>query len=212
MKRTATTMTATAVLVLFALTGCTTPPSDGSAAEKRVVEETPAIDPGPIELTVEEAGDRYLDIVCANNFAIENLNAAFVAGEPDHLNGGAPDPTAVKEAAAETARLARLAIEVLDDDYYMWPEEIADQIPHIRTGYLAQLTTDEQIALSKTYDEAYYTPQTETTVEQKTAGQEIRLQLKLPSDTMASCEGHEDGLRVLTEEKTERDEGLAKQD
>ncbi|EPR76645.1 hypothetical protein ADILRU_1130 [Leifsonia rubra CMS 76R] len=53
-------------------------------------------DPSPVELTIEEAADRYLGLVCQNNFAGAQLTAAFDAGEQEFLNGGAPDPSAVE--------------------------------------------------------------------------------------------------------------------
>ena len=42
----------------------------------------PALDPGPVVLTVEEAGNRYLDLVCERNLAANTVYQAFVAGEP----------------------------------------------------------------------------------------------------------------------------------
>ena len=209
MKRSTIAVTA-AALMLLALSGC----SATTAGEAPVKETSavPKVDPGPVELTAEEAGERYLSIVCPNNIANEAIIAAYAVGEADYFSGGSPDPAAVKAAAATLAELNRAAVEHFDDEYFIWPAEVADQIPHIRTTYMGQLTMNQAVANAETYESAYTSPLPDLTPEAETAGQEIRYQLDLPSDTKASCVGHENGLTELTDERTEREAALAKQD
>ena len=210
MKRSAITITAAAALMILALTGCSTPAAPEPPA--KATPTVPAIDPGPVDLTVEQASERYLSIVCPTNFGAKAYNAAFKAGEDEYLNGGAPDPTAVKDASTKFADLTRATVGLLDDEYFVWPSKVGEQIPHMRASYMGQLTASQAAANAATFEEAYNVPLPVTTPEQDTAGQEIRLQLDLPSDTMASCAGFEDGHTKLTAEQTEREAALAKQE
>ena len=64
----------TAAVLLF--TGCTTSTSTDASTPTPTVtpSPTPTIDPGPVELTKEEAGERYLAIVCASNALGAQMN------------------------------------------------------------------------------------------------------------------------------------------
>lgn len=203
-------ITVAAALLLLALSGCTAPAAPGDPA--KTTPTVPAVDPGPVELSADEASERYLSIVCPANFGAKEYNAAFKAGEDEYLNGGAPDPTAVRNASTKHAELARAAVGFLDDEYFVWPSKVGEQIPHVRASYMGQLTSSQAAANAGTYEEAYNTPLAATTPEQDNSGQEIRLQLDLPSDTMASCVGFEDGHINLAQERTEREAALEKQE
>jgi hypothetical protein len=203
---------AAAALVLVSLAGCSAATEAPAPKPKTTAVAEPKVDPGPVTLTKEEAGARYLDIVCAPNAGVAALNAAYDVGEPDFLAGGAPDPAAVKATGAALMELDRLAIEQLDDTYYVWPEKVAAQLPHIRSSYMGELASNQSIANAATFQDAYYATVTPQTPEQLAAGQEIRYQLEIPADTVASCVGHEDGLARLAADKIELDEALAEQD
>ena len=59
------------VVVAIALVGCSaslSPKATSAAAETKPTATAPAIDPGPVDLTAEEAAQRYLDIVCPVNW------------------------------------------------------------------------------------------------------------------------------------------------
>lgn len=202
-----------AVILASALAGCSPTPAttatDTNAATESTATPTPALDPGPVELTIEEAADRYLDLVCQNNFAGAELTAAFDAGEQEFLDGGAPDPSAVKAVAAKLVDLNRKSVALLDDDYYLWPEKVAIQLPNIRDIYMAELATLNTMANATSFENAYYTTWPAATPEQAAAGQEIRYQLGLDSNTTTSCTGHEIGLDALTVELTEREAALS---
>ncbi len=195
--------------LLLALTGCA-----ASEPEQKPVEtsQKPAIDPGPIQLTEAEAGERYLGIVCQGNFASDALWAAFLADEDEFLNGGAPAPDAVKAAAAEKARLTRQEIELIDDPYYTWPVSVQALLPLIRdddAGYLPYL---EAVAGAATFESAYDEQEPELPAEQAAAPLEIRRLLGLDADTTASCVGFETKNDALFNEMVERNALLAKAD
>jgi len=198
-----------AIAVVIGLSGCSAPALD---AEAKPTITVPAIDPGPVALSEAEAGDRYLSIVCPINIATNALNAAYAAGEDEYLNGGTPDVSAVVAAATTIRDQQRLAIEQLDDTYFEWPGVVAEQAPHIRSAYMANMAVVSAIAGATDFETAYSTPAAASTPEEDAAGQEIRYQLGLSADTDASCAGFEDGLTTLSTAKTERDAALSKQD
>ena len=193
------------------LAGCSSAPTGVTDEPKASASAVQAIDIGPIDLTAEEAGTRYLNVICPNNFAIQALNEAFSASEEDFLAGGAPDPATVKAAATTRIASDRLVVEFFDDEYYLWPEQVRDQIPLVRDVNLAELSTLSGIVNAATYEEAYYATWPDYTAS-STAAQEIRYQLALDADTTASCTGYESGHDVLTAEKTDREALLAKQE
>lgn len=194
-----------ALLLTAALAGCTAPASAPAAVEKTAsAPPTPTVDPGPVKLTNEEAAERYLNLVCPNNIAIDALEAAFDAGEEEFLKGGAPDPTAVKAAAATRVALNRQSLEILDDDYYIWPDGVSEQLPDIRSSYLTELSVLDGIANAASFEDGYYATWPAATPEQQGAGQEVRYQLGLEADTVATCAGREGGLDKLKAELDER--------
>lgn len=191
-----------ALAASLTLAGCTA--AEPVAAPAPIPSPTPAVALGPVELSVEEAGVYYLRLVCQSNTAGDALTAAIRAGEQDYLYGGAPDPSAAKAAAAEQLRLGQLFVEVLEDDYYTWPDGVAEQLVHLRSRTVAELGSQSVDANAATYSEIYYNTYPAMTAEQTAAPQEIRLSLGLSADTTASCAGYETGLDVVVAEIAER--------
>ena len=192
-------------LALVTLSGC------AAAADLPEPSPTPTIDPGPVELSIDAAGERYLQIICPNNAAGEALNQAFLAGEDEFMNGGAPDPAAVKAAGVAALDVGRATAEFLDDEYYIWPEDVAEHIATIRTITITDLSYLSEVANATTFEQAYYA----TYVNDgsgATASQTIRFELGLDPDTTASCIGYESGHEELRQEQTEREAELAKFD
>lgn len=190
-------------LAFTSLVGCT------AAADPAAPSPTPTIDPGPVELSVKEAGERYLHIVCPDNLASGAISQALSAGEAEFFNGGAPDPSAVKTAAVTALDVGRAAAEFLDDDYFTWPEEVAEHIVTIRTITITDLSYLSSVANAATFEDAYYAPYIDDG-SGATASQTIRFELGLDPDTTASCVGYEGGHEILAQERAARDAELAK--
>lgn len=203
---------AASVLALVLLTGCTAPASTGTedtqATQAPSPSPTPSIARGPVELTKEEAGERYLGIVCQRNGATERLNQAFVAGEEAYLNGGNPDVAAVKASAAEVLRLNTMQIALLDDPYFTWPDGLDAHLSNVRDASMTQASTFNALVNAATYEDAYNQPVSDDPEGAKSS-QEIRYQLELSPDTTASCQGYETATEALHTEMMERNEYLA---
>ncbi|MGY4856844.1 hypothetical protein [Cryobacterium sp. AP23] len=198
--------------VAVALAGCSNAPNDRvSETSTASASAVAAIDAGPVELTSDEAGTRYLNIICPQNFGVQALTDAFSAGEDEFRAGGDPDPAAVKASAADRIVTARLVVDFLDAEYFLWPEEVRDQIPLVRDSSVAELSTLDGIVNAVSYEDAYYATWPDFTAA-GTAAQEIRYQLGLDADTTASCTGYEGGHDTLTAETTAREALLAEQE
>ncbi|WP_188710838.1 hypothetical protein [Microbacterium faecale] len=180
-----------------------------SAAPSPSPTRSPTPDPTPTShvLSIAEAGELYLDIVCASNATGTDLEGAFEDGESEFLAGGDPDVSAVNDAAARLADQYRKAAELFDDDYFVWPDEVRDLGGHVRDRMIADLGTLSSMTNAVTYRDAYYASFGQPTPEQESAAQEIRYVLDLPSDTVASCAGHEGGLQERYDAFLERGEG-----
>ncbi|MGO3148060.1 MAG: hypothetical protein ACTIJ6_10325 [Leucobacter sp.] len=192
----------------LSLAGCTTVAAKPTPA----VPEIPRVETGPVLLTDEEAGERYLSIVCQPNSASDAAYEAIIAGEEEYRNGGDPAVDTVKSSSAEHLRVTRLAIEVLDDEYYTWPESVVEFVPHIRSTFMASLSPLQATSNVTRYEDAYSMSWPESTPEQQSAAQEIRYQLGLDADTTASCIGYETALEELHTKMVELNEELAAQE
>lgn len=200
---------ATALLVLTGCAPATTNAAPTPSAEPTVAPSpTPTIDPGPVELDEKAASERYLGIVCQRNAINVQLHDAFVAQEDTFFNGGNPDVSAAKAAAAEGLRVNRLAIELIDDTYYTWPDGVGPHLQAIRTAYLGLASYYDLIVNSTRFEDAYYAERANDEAA-AAAAQELRYQLGLPADTTSSCVGHEQAADTLHAEMTERNEYLA---
>lgn len=123
-------------------------------------------------MSTEEAGERYLEIICPANAASEVLSAAY----------DAQDLEAIKAAAAVRIDAIRLAANQFTADDAGWPTEVSpDDIEAISDYFMASVSGLEAVkdatALSETLVRA------PDATEFQTATQTIRLTLGLPSDT-----------------------------
>ena len=200
------------VIAIAFLAGCTaTPDADASGADTTTTSEpspTPTIDPGPVALTKEEAGERYLGIVCQRNGAVVPYSAAFAAADEVYIGGGDPDITALKAADAELLRVTTVQVTLFDDPYYTWPEGMAKHLKKIRDTDLGLLGVFDGVTNATTYVAANDASMA-TVPDSALSVQEVRYQLGLSADTTASCKGYETTADALHAEMLERDEYLA---
>lgn len=201
-------------LSLMLLTGCSASSgtdADGTAATSTPTatpSPTPTIPVGPVTLTDEQAGARYLTAVCQRNLAGITLTSALQAGEDEFINGGAPDVSAVKAAAGAQMEANRAQVSVLDDAYYGWPASVAPHLKSVRDAAVAELSPLSEIVNAPSYEVAYYMSWPDTT-EARASSQEIRIQLDLDADTTKSCAGYEAAATEAVAAINARDEYLA---
>lgn len=209
-----TSATAGCAAALLFLVGCSPAASNSgseSASEnsaKSSPTPTPTIPTGPVALTKQEAGERYLDLICQRNDVGAKLNAAFEAKESAYLDGESVDVSAVTTIATEALRVNRVTVELIDDTYYTWPDNTGELLQAIKGSLLGEAQTFSEIANATSFADAYNTPA--SSVDPGTAPQELRYKLGLAADTTASCKGKEEAADVLHAEMTERNEYLAK--
>jgi hypothetical protein len=172
------------LLAALLLTGCSqnAPAQNQPTAEEAVAESsTPTATPTPEMMTVEAAGENYLDAVCAVNVLIPGYQA-----EEDRVwNAG--DLTTLKGLAGEMRDTLQTSAGALSDTEVLWPSDLAESAAAIgdqfyaQLGYFQQVTTvDYQSAL-----QAIIFP--ESTPEADAAGPKIRSVLGLSTDPQASC-------------------------
>jgi len=204
-------------IVALALAGCAQTPSAQAPAPAETGETaspsatpspTPTIPVGPVEMTDEQAAEMYLNFVCQSNDIGSRLAALFDEDEREFINGGNPSVKKINKLAAEGLRIARAAVEVVDDDYFVWPDKVAAEVQVVRDAYIADASTWSNLANAKTFEDAYYT-QWPNTDEAAKASQEIRYQLDIDPDTSSSCKGYENGTDGAHKAMTERREYLA---
>ncbi|MFC5788933.1 hypothetical protein ACFPPE_03605 [Agromyces tardus] len=105
----------------------------------------------------------------------------------------------------------RVQIELFDDEYHLWPDEVSDEITVLRDFDIAALGTLSSIVNTPDYQTAYYAVWPDGT-ESQAAAQEVRYQLGLGADTEATCVDYQDAHVGLIAEKQEREAQLAAQD
>lgn len=201
------------VVLLLALAGCSAGVSS-SKSDPGVAAEptpTPSVDRGPVELTVEEAAERYLSIICDRNATAAAVSDGYLRWEDVYLAGGDPG---VQEAAAlsEAAMIAaRNSVVLFDDEYYVWPEDVQEHIATVRDANLAEVGPYDTIMNSNSYEQVRLVTFPDG-AEGGNAAQEVRLALGISADTSTSCEGYVGGQVNLLAEKDEREAALAEQD
>lgn len=199
---------------VFLLAGCSATPDSIAVRTPDATDPPPptfTIDPGPVALSVEEAAERYLRIVCPTNAASVALSAAFAASGKEFLGGGAPDPAAVKRAAQASLTRETENASLFDDPYYVWPDEVEDQILIVRDSSVQSLRALSMVVNAGTYEAAYYVAWPDESAAAG-ASQAIRYQLGIGADTTATCVDYADGHEVLLAEREDREAKLAEQE
>ncbi|MCK6079039.1 hypothetical protein KZX37_00230 [Microbacterium sp. EYE_5] len=201
---------------LLVLTGCTAVGTNGAgslssgaipSSAASSPSPTPTIDPGPVELSAEEAARRYLAIMCDRNAAVHRVGDAFADQEDAYWAGDATDVAPVNDAAADAQLVGRRTVELIDDSYYVWPEGISEHLKVLRASELADAVILDAWASARSFDEAMQLEW--PTSDAAASAQEIRYLLDLPANTDSSCAGFEGAGKKLHSEMLEREEYLA---
>ncbi|SFR62926.1 hypothetical protein SAMN04488591_2565 [Microbacterium azadirachtae] len=125
-------------------------------------------------MTNDEAGAKYLSIVCPGNKASIALDAAFTSG----------DIAQITAAAASARDIYQTSALALADTKILWPEGIAADLKKLSDAQFARVSFADQVSKATTFDEAnsiIYVNDDSGAVAQK-----VRAQLGLPAST--TCE------------------------
>lgn len=182
------------LIAALTLTGCSPfafLPGPTTSKQPETTQPEVEVEQGPVELTRAEAGQRYLDIVCQPNEAWDAYDIAWIALEDAEAAGGSLDITAVQEAAAELLHLRQQEAALLEDPRFVWPTSVQDQILLLQDMNLSDMRLLELEVNARNFDELWRISYPELTAEELRAPQEIRLNLGIDADTVASCRGHE---------------------
>ena len=161
MKKTLAALLLATTLALSACTGGTAPTPTPTAAAA---------------MSVEEAGQYYLDTVCPTNGVGEALGAAYQAGD-----------LAAFTAAAGVARDAyKEAAARFGDADVVWPDSVAGNIAVVRDATIALATSYESLSQVASLEDADAVAFPDS-ADASAASQVIRTALDLSSDPAVSC-------------------------
>lgn len=161
-------MFAVGVATATLLAGCTgsatdagsssAPPTSASPSATPTPSTTPTPTPtptptGPVELTIEEAGDRFLTYVCASNAAINKYNASVDKFDAYSGASDSPHPKTVK-AARRAAEAYVASAQAFVDPGYVWPESVQKDITIMATNQYEVASIYNSIADAKTWSDA----------------------------------------------------------
>lgn len=187
-------MLAAGVAMATLLAGCTgsatdtasssaLPPTSASAASTAAPSATPMPTPtptpaptGPVELTIEEAGDRFLTYVCASNAANDKYYATLDKFDTYSSNSDTPHPKTVK-AAKRAAEAYVATAQAFVDPGYIWPESVQKDITIMATNQYEVASIYNSIADAETWSDADSFPSGN---KYSRAASAVRLALGLP--------------------------------
>jgi hypothetical protein len=114
--------------VCLALAGCSNGDNDGVVATSEAPSVSPSATPsGPVVLTTDQAADRYLLLICKSNGA----NEALVATGYYDSYLGQPLDEQQKNALKKMAKANAQVAQDLEDEGYVWPEQVKEQIDRV---------------------------------------------------------------------------------
>jgi len=179
------TVTACAALLAAAaltITGCSAEHSQAPTAKptasptSKAATPTPPT-PTPTALTLAQAGERYLALVCPSNRALAAVDPAYQAQNLDAIHAAAAPARDAKQVEA-------LAFE---NPTEMWPVEIQADLKVLATSDYGTVGVLDRMVHAQSLDEANMVTFADDGAQ--TSAQRIRAKLGLSADTTASCAG-----------------------
>lgn len=108
---------------------------------------------GPVELTIEEAGERYLTYICASNASIDVYSRARDKFDLYTSSDEEPHPK-TKRAAQKAADALTAAAQGLSDAGYLWPEAVRNKVALLATDAFESAAVYLSIAEAETWSDA----------------------------------------------------------
>ena len=155
------------------------PPTSASTSATPTPSVTPTPTPtptGPVELTIEEAGDRFLTYVCASNASIDVYSRARDKFDAYTSSDAEPHPK-TKKAAQKAADAHSAAARGLSDAGFLWPESVRNKVTTVATGIFEEAAFYSSVVEAKTWSDTDSRPRGGKT---SRAASAVRLTLGLP--------------------------------
>jgi hypothetical protein len=127
-------------------------------------------------LSTEEAGRKYLEIICPGNTAW--------LGDVELT-----DLKALRAAAADARDIFQARAKGLSDPSIQWPSGVPELLKVLRKDALSSVVYFENLALAETLDDFWSDPPPDRSQFSEVA-QEVRLILNLSADTVESCKNY----------------------
>jgi hypothetical protein len=108
---------------------------------------------GPVELTIEEAGERFLKYICASNASLDAYSRARDKFDLYTSSDAKPHPK-TKKAAQKAADAHTAAARGLSDSGYLWPEAVRNKIALLATDQFESAAVYLSIAEAETWSDA----------------------------------------------------------
>ena len=146
----------------------------------------PEPEPEPEQLTISDAGARYLEAVCPVNAVWDAVDI-----EVDHLRvaaarGDAADTAAFAGVMHELQSASAAAEQTLGDEAVEWPAVAKGAVERVRASLEADAGQAERVARLAASDAASHT--WEGAAAAASAAQEARAALGLPENARVACE------------------------
>jgi hypothetical protein len=133
-------------------------------------------------MTVEEAGDYYLDAVCPVNALIDPYDAE----EEAVWNRGGGDLTQLKALATEIKDTMQASAAMLSNPEVLWPSGLAEDASLIADNYYGGMSYYNQVLAAEDFSDLQAAIYPEDA--SASAGPKIRSVLGLSTDPIASCQ------------------------
>lgn len=140
---------AVAVGCLGMLTACGGGETASTAQSGSASPSVSASPTGPVVMTVEQAGARYMTLICSSNEAMDR----FYATDYQYAALGAPLSEEARKAARKYAKANAVAARKMADPEYIWPESVAPMVKKVAAGLyedsasVSAMLEDNEVAL-----------------------------------------------------------------
>lgn len=141
-----------------------------------------------MELTIEEAGERYLDFVCESNAAKNKWSRVAEGLDPYMYSDSAVSPK-IQRLSEKTATAVAAAAQGISDPDYLWPEPVRKDLQLVGADLYEQSAWYASVAEADTWAD---TSDYRSGAKASRAASAVRLALGLPPRG-EGCPGDDEG-------------------
>lgn len=105
---------------------------------------------GPVELTVDEAGERYLEFVCVSNAAKDKFSQVQQRLDPNTYSDTSI-AAKIKKVSQQTADIVAASAQGLSDPSFVWPQAVQEDMQKVGADLYEQSAWYASVADSETW-------------------------------------------------------------